>query len=290
MSSDDAIGDLRAEFALELRRRVDGLAAAMAGGDGAGVLERAHTLKGSAAALGLPALMAAMERVEAAYGAHPVETEVADRALAEARGVVEALPAPQGDLARLAHALRTPLNVVLGYGHLLRDAGLGAVEREHADAIVRAAEEMSALLDRAAGAAVAQPGGQAAAGMSGTAEVTVLYIEDDPASARLAEEVLRRVPAVRLIVVATGSDGIALAERERPHLILLDPGLPDIEGDELLRRLRDGPAAAASLVVVTGDSRPERLRELLGAGAGECLTKPVDLGRLLALVDGARPG
>jgi CheY-like chemotaxis protein/HPt (histidine-containing phosphotransfer) domain-containing protein len=290
VSSGDAIGDLRAEFAQEMRLRVDGLAAAMAGGDGVEVLERAHTLKGSAAALGLPALMAAMEQIEAALRTQPVEAEAAERALAEARRVVDALPAPDGDVARLAHALRTPLNVVLGYGHLLRDAGLGAAEREHADAIVRAAEEMRALLDRAAGAAAEQPGGQAAAGTSGTAEVTVLYIEDDPARARLAEEVLRRLPAVRLIVVATGSDGIALAERERPHLILLDPGLPDIPGDELLRRLRDGPAAAASVVVVTGDSRPERLQELLRAGAGECLTKPVDLGRLLALVDGARPG
>ena len=120
--------------------------------------------------------------------------------------------------------------------------------------------------------------------------VTVLYVEDDAASARLLEEVLRRLPAVRLLVAATGAEGIALAQQEQPHLVLLDPGLPDITGDEILRRLREGPTAATPVVVVTGDTRSERLQELLDAGASDCLAKPVDLGRLLALVDAVRPG
>jgi CheY-like chemotaxis protein/HPt (histidine-containing phosphotransfer) domain-containing protein len=289
----DVSSALRAEFSGEVRRRIDELAAASEAGDADEVVRRAHMLKGSAHALALPGLVAAMQQLEEAYRAQPARPDEARAALAAARASVDASTPPAEAVALLSHALRTPLNVVLGFAHLLQQADLRTEERAHADAIVEAAEQIAALIDGASGA---PPGVRSAdiaaarAPAADVASVTVLYVEDDPASARLTEEVLRRLPAVRLLVAGTGAEGLALAERERPHLVLLDLGLPDLSGDEVLRRLRQGPSAATPVVVVTGDSRPQRLRELRDAGATETLAKPVDLGKLLALVDAARPG
>ncbi len=292
MTGADVSRALRAEFSGEIRRRVDELAAASEAGDADDVVRRAHMLKGSAHALALPALVAAMEQLEGAYRAQPARTDEARAALAAARASVDASAPPAEAVALLSHALRTPLNVVLGFAHLLQQADLRTEERAHADAIVEAAEQIAVLIDGASGAPPAvRPTDLAAARApaADVAPVTVLYVEDDPASARLTEEVLRRLPAVRLLVAGTGAEGLSLAERERPHLVLLDLGLPDLSGEEVLRRLREGPSVATPVVVVTGDSRPERLRELREAGASDTLAKPVDLGRLLALVDAARP-
>lgn len=282
---------LRAEFSGELRRRIDALAAAVEAGDAEDVVQRAHMLKGSAGALALSELVVAMEQLEDAFRVQPVRREAAAAALAAARAALEA-GAPAGvsareAVARLSHELRTPLNVVLGFAHLLQLADLLPEERAHVDAIVQAAEQLAAIVDEAAGVPVAatpSPADSVSTPSDG-APVTVLYVEDDAASVRLAEQVLRRRPSVRLVVAGTGADGIAVAEQEQPDLVLLDAGLPDLEGDEVLRRLREGSAAATPVVVVTGDSRPERLQELRDAGASDCLTKPVDPGRLLALVD-----
>jgi CheY-like chemotaxis protein/HPt (histidine-containing phosphotransfer) domain-containing protein len=289
----DVPSALRAEFSGEIKRRIDELAAASEAGDADEVVRRAHRLKGSAHALALPGLVAAMEQLEGAYRAQPARTDEARAALAAARASVAASAPPAEPVALLSHALRTPLNVVLGFAHLLQQADLRTEERAHADAIVEAAERIAALIDGASGAPTAVRPVDIAAARAPAADVpsvTVLYVEDDPASARLTEEVLRRLPAVRLLVAGTGAEGLALAERERPHLVLLDLGLPDLSGDEVLRRLREGPSVAVPVVVVTGDSRPERLRELRDAGASDTLAKPVDLARLLALVDAARPG
>ncbi len=288
---------LRAEFAGELEHRIERLAAAVEAGDAEDVAQRAHTLKGSAQALALPELVAAMERLEAAFGAQPPRREDAVTALAAAAAAVEAntaavVPAAEA-VARLSHELRTPLSVVLGFAHLLQLADLRPEERAHADAIMQAAERLAAIVDEAAGTPPASPASPADRGPLSPSHgppVTVLYLEDDAASIRLVQQVLRRRPAVRLVVARTGADGLAAAERERPDLVLLDLGLPDLAAEEVMRRLREGPAEAPRVVVVTGDARTERLQKLRDAGASECLTKPVDLGRLLAVVDSLHPG
>ncbi len=288
---------LRAEFAGELEHRIERLGAAVAAGDAADVAQRAHTLKGSAQALALPELVAAMERLEDAFLAQPPLREDAVAALAAAAAAVAAntaavVPAAEA-LARFSHELRTPLSVVLGFARLLQLADLRPEERAHADAILQAAEQLAAIIDEAAGTLPASPPFAAERGALSPSHgppLTVLYLEDDAASVRLVQQVLRRRPAVRLVVARTGADGLAAAERERPDLVLLDLGLPDMAADEVMRRLRQGLAEAPRVVVVTGDARAERLRELRAAGASECLTKPVDLARLLALVDSLHPG
>ncbi|MDX6451773.1 MAG: hypothetical protein QOH16_1822, partial [Gaiellaceae bacterium] len=67
---------------------------------------------------------------------------------------------------------------------------------------------------------------------------TVLYIEDNPSNIKLVEAILAARPEVTLIVATQGSLAIDLAREHRPALVLLDLNLPDISGEEVLRRLR----------------------------------------------------
>jgi len=291
----DQVRALLTEYSGEIRGRLDALSVAVEAGDTGEALRRAHLLKGSARTLELFDLAAAMERVEDAYRAEPPRVQAARDALAAARLAAPGGPSERDDVARLGHALRTPLNVVLGFAHLLRDADLAPAPRQHAEAIIEAAEQLAALIDEATAAPVevlrpVEVPAAAAPGTASVAKVTVLCIEDDPASARLVEELLLRVPSVRVVVAATGADGVALAGREHPDLVLLDPGLPDLSGEEALRGLRASAGEGVHLVVLTGETRAERLQSLLAAGATECVTKPVDAGRLRALVERVRTG
>lgn len=114
---------------------------------------------------------------------------------------------------------------------------------------------------------------------------TVLYVEDDAPSAHLAELVLRRA-GLRVLRASSGERGLELAGRERPDLVPLDPGLPDLDGREMIGRLRRMLGGSLPVVVVTGDTRPEHVSALREAGASDCLAKPLDPARVLELVSG----
>lgn len=122
--------------------------------------------------------------------------------------------------------------------------------------------------------------------MTGFARRRVLYIEDNPVNVRLVQKVLRLRPAVELIVVGSGEDGITAAGQDAPELILLDWRLPGIQGAEVLEALTGTPATAAIPVVVfSGDSGREQVTAILRAGAAAFLPKPFDLDDLLTVVD-----
>lgn len=114
----------------------------------------------------------------------------------------------------------------------------------------------------------------------------VLYVEDNTANVRLMERILQRRPGVRLIHAAHGLEVPSLIAAHHPNLILLDLHLPDISGDELLRRLwADRRTRAIPKVMVTADATPGLVKRLTAAGAAECLTKPIDVAELLDVVD-----
>lgn len=114
----------------------------------------------------------------------------------------------------------------------------------------------------------------------------VLYIEDNPVNVRLVSKVLRLRPDIALTVAGTGEDGIAAAQAEPPHLILLDWRLPTIQGPEVLAALTAAaPTATVPVVVFSGDSGREQVTAILRAGAAAFLPKPFEIDALLAVVD-----
>jgi CheY-like chemotaxis protein len=91
---------------------------------------------------------------------------------------------------------------------------------------------------------------------------------------------------VDVISAMQGRLGLELAREHRPALVLLDLHLPDVDGDEVLRMLRDDPLTAAiPVVIVSADATQGQMRRLLNAGATAYLTKPLDVRELRDLFD-----
>src|SRR5207245_10473616 len=83
-----------------------------------------------------------------------------------------------------------------------------------------------------------------------------------------------------------GRLGRELSRTDRPDLILLDQHLPDIPGEEVLRRLKDAPETRdIPVVMISAEATAGRVDRLLAAGAHAYLTKPLDVKKLLVLLD-----
>jgi PAS domain S-box-containing protein len=116
--------------------------------------------------------------------------------------------------------------------------------------------------------------------------LTVLYIEDNLSNLQLVERVLSRRPGVRLISAMRPQLGLDLAAEHDPDLVLLDLHLPDMPGQEVLRRLQANPKTAGiPVVILSADARPGLVQRLLEQGARAFLTKPLDVKELLELLD-----
>src|ERR1051326_8726476 len=114
----------------------------------------------------------------------------------------------------------------------------------------------------------------------------ILYVEDNVSNRELVERALRHRPMYQLIAVARGEEGVAAARQHQPDLIILDLHLPDIWGDEILRRLQLDPVTAAiPVIMLSADATPLQVERLLAAGAKDYLTKPIDIRHLLRVVD-----
>ncbi|HVD02935.1 MAG TPA: ATP-binding protein [Candidatus Dormibacteraeota bacterium] len=120
------------------------------------------------------------------------------------------------------------------------------------------------------------------------AQGTLVYIEDNLSNLTLVERLLRQRPQVRLVPAMQGRLGLDLAAEHAPQLVLLDRHLPDIDGAEVLRRLRTHPATAKSAIyILTADASPGQKERLLAAGATGYLTKPIDIEVFLSVLDSA---
>jgi PAS domain S-box-containing protein len=121
---------------------------------------------------------------------------------------------------------------------------------------------------------------------AGTNPATVLYIEDNPSNLQLVGTLLSRLPHIRLLTADSGLAGLESAQRWVPDLILLDLGLPDISGAEVLERLRaDATTLTIPVVVVSADATDSQTGRLLAAGAAAYLTKPLDVRLFFATVE-----
>ena len=122
--------------------------------------------------------------------------------------------------------------------------------------------------------------------VSPSAMRTILYIEDNLSNIQLIECVLAMRPGVTLLSAMQGRQGLDLARAHSPDLILLDVHLPDMSGDEVLRRLRVDPATRLiPVVVLSADATAQQKERLTVAGAQVYLTKPLDLGQFRHTVD-----
>jgi signal transduction histidine kinase/DNA-binding NarL/FixJ family response regulator len=118
---------------------------------------------------------------------------------------------------------------------------------------------------------------------------TVLYVEDNIVNIELMQSFFTRLrPGITLVSTMLGGLAVDLAAEHAPQLILLDVNLPDIDGDEVMRRLKaDERTRALPVVIVSADAIPSGIERFLAAGATGYITKPIAVAQLLEFVDGA---
>lgn len=108
---------------------------------------------------------------------------------------------------------------------------------------------------------------------------TVLYVEDHPVNALLMAAIFEHRPQLDLVIAVDGAEALRLAAGLQPALLLLDLGLPDCHGSQLLGRLRTLPGCAMPpAVAVTADA----LFDITGTGFCELWPKPLHLEHVLA--------
>lgn len=110
----------------------------------------------------------------------------------------------------------------------------------------------------------------------------VLIVDDDPQIVDLLHEMLRRDTRFELETASNGYDAGLLTERFRPHLIVLDYMLPDINGDVVCERIRENPDLQNTKVLfVSGVIEKDRIDRLLRSGGNGFLKKPFTVSTLL---------
>jgi two-component system KDP operon response regulator KdpE len=107
----------------------------------------------------------------------------------------------------------------------------------------------------------------------------ILMVEDEPQVRRFLRATLA-TPEYRLIEATTGQQALLEAATRSPDLILLDLGLPDLDGLEVTRRLREWTTTPIIVISARGQERDKI--QALDAGADDYLTKPFGVGELLA--------
>ena len=115
--------------------------------------------------------------------------------------------------------------------------------------------------------------------------ITILIVDDEPNIVQLVRITLED-SRVRILEAADGATALDRALVLRPDLILLDVDLPDLNGLEVCRRLKDeGALTKTKIVMLTAAAQADDLARGLAAGADQYLTKPFSPVRLLSLVE-----
>jgi len=110
---------------------------------------------------------------------------------------------------------------------------------------------------------------------------TVLVVDDEPKIRDIVREALAS-DAERVLEASTGHDAIAVAETERPDLIVLDLGLLDMDGLEVCRAIRAW--SSAPIVVLSARTSEDDKAGILDAGADDYVTKPFSVVELRARI------
>ena len=113
----------------------------------------------------------------------------------------------------------------------------------------------------------------------------ILVVDDDPGIVELFQDVLSRDGRFEVRSAATGYDAGMLTESFRPHLIVLDFMLPDINGNIVCQRIRSNPQLKSTKIIfVSGVVDQQQIDALLAAGGNEFVKKPFNVHTLLGRI------
>jgi DNA-binding response OmpR family regulator len=114
---------------------------------------------------------------------------------------------------------------------------------------------------------------------------TVVIVDDEPTMVDLLTTFLA-MKGFEVHGAYSGADGLRAVEQVKPHVLLLDLMLPDIDGFEVCRRLRSAPASATlPIVIISARTESEAIQRAMRAGADAYMTKPLRLPELLEKIE-----
>lgn len=117
---------------------------------------------------------------------------------------------------------------------------------------------------------------KAAPPKAGAPRRTLLYIEDNPATMQLIEQLIARRPELQLLTAVDGTLGLEIARASQPAVIVLDVNLPGLSGTDILKLLRKDPRTAhIPVMALSGDALPHSIKTGLKLGFFRYLTKPI---------------
>lgn len=120
----------------------------------------------------------------------------------------------------------------------------------------------------------------------GKKNLSIFYIEDNPSNLMLVEHSLARFPHCHLKSAATGNQGLQNIKEHPPDLILLDMGLPDMEGMDVLRELKNDPATQnIPVVVLSANALQSQINQARELGIEHYMTKPIEIQEFIRIID-----
>ena len=119
--------------------------------------------------------------------------------------------------------------------------------------------------------------------VAGTSKMRVLLVDDDSLTCRAINLMLKTDCSAVVEAVDTGEEALEMARHYDYDAIILDLMLPDMHGNELLRRLR-ASGRCTPVLVLTGLTRPQAKVQAFNAGADDVMTKPFDRSELVARI------
>jgi CheY-like chemotaxis protein len=116
--------------------------------------------------------------------------------------------------------------------------------------------------------------------------LSIVYIEDNAVNVILVKELVAMRPGIALACCVDGLSGVERALADRPDVVLVDMQLPDIDGYEVLKRLRAQPSMArSSIIALSANAMSDDIARARAAGFDDYWTKPIDFRRFLAGLD-----
>ena len=116
-------------------------------------------------------------------------------------------------------------------------------------------------------------------------QALVLIGEDEPDNQVILQTVVESLVGARAEVAGDGLTVLALVERERPKMILLDLMMPGLDGFQVTRQLKANPSTASiPIVAVSAMARPDDRAAALAAGCDDFVRKPFELDDLEAVI------
>jgi CheY-like chemotaxis protein len=120
--------------------------------------------------------------------------------------------------------------------------------------------------------------------------VKILYVEDNEDNIYMLHRRLVRA-GFTVVIARDGAQGVAAAGAEHPDLILMDLGMPVVDGWEATRRIKAAPATKhIPVIALTANAMTGDREKALAAGCDDFDTKPVEMVRLLGKIQALLPG